>query len=696
MEKQDKEINRPGKILRMSGLAIGIIILLGIDFLVVRSAEKPSAVFEEIGRMKMILLFICNLIFLASLIFGEKICRLIAKTRIFRVMEWLLLILTPGVLLLAVQMIVSFGLHKTPAIASLAGLLERVLWFEPAYIIKNLMFYGIVLLIMIIMIRKINIACFLYSYIIVILALINFYVTQFRGQPFMLLDILGMGTAADVVGGYKFQVPVYMGMVILGVMTFADIQLKFQRLELGKKSRKNLIARWAGIAVIAAVLAFAVPVWWKSENVLLWNINKEYAKKGYLYMLAGEGKYFSVEKPENYSTEAVDEITEQAEEEYEQKEKTDTSTVQPTNIIMIMNESLADFENVGEIKTGSEILPFIRGLNQNVKHGQIHVHTFGGGTARSEYEALTGNSMAFLPAGSVPYQLYVRDPEYGIADILKAQGYETIAMHPNRADNWNRAKVYPSMGFDQFISKENWGDLYRDKIRLFESDKSTYDKIISLYEEKDADQKLFTFCVTMQNHGGFGIDTRAGYEPTVKLNYDTEYPMAETYLSLARESDSAFQGLLEYFEKVKEPTMIVMFGDHWPILEDSFYSQLLGKDKQNLDLVESQILYTTPYVIWTNYPSDTVEEDISSNYLGSYVMEQAGVELPQYHQFLLNLKDELPVIGVDAVEDKNGNWYSMENLPEKYQKLMNEYSILQYNGQFEKKQIKESAFQVTE
>ena len=320
MEKQNKEINRPGKILRMSGLAIGIIMLLGIDFLVVQSAEKPSAVFEEIGRMKMILLFICNLIFLVSLIFGEKICRLIAKTRIFRVMEWLLLILTPGVMLLAVQMIVSFGLHKTPATASLAGLLERVLWFEPAYIIKYLIFYTIVLLIMIIMIRKVNIACFLYSYIIVILALINFYVTQFRGQPFMMLDILGMGTAADVVGGYKFQVPVYMGMVILSVMTLADIHLKFQRLELGKKSRKNLIARWAGIAVIAAVLAFAVPAWWKSENVLLWNVNKEYAKKGYIYMLAGEGKYFSVEKPENYSIEAVDEITEQAKEEYEQKE----------------------------------------------------------------------------------------------------------------------------------------------------------------------------------------------------------------------------------------------------------------------------------------------------------------------------------------------------------------------------------------
>lgn len=60
-----------------------------------------------------------------------------------------------------------------------------------------------------------------------------------------------------------------------------------------------------------------------------------------------------------------------------------------------MNESLTDFENVGEIKSNVEILPYIRSLNKNVKHGQLHVPTFGAGTARSEYEALTGNSMSF-------------------------------------------------------------------------------------------------------------------------------------------------------------------------------------------------------------------------------------------------------------------------------------------------------------
>jgi len=322
----------------------------------------------------------------------------------------------------------------------------------------------------------------------------------------------------------------------------------------------------------------------------------------------------------------------------------------------------------------------------------IHVPTFGAGTARSEYEALTGNSMSFLPSGSVPYQLYIRDPEYGMADILKAQGYYTIAMHPNKAHNWNRASVYPSMGFDEFISLENWGDEHQELVREYVSDKATFEKLISVYEDKDPDEKLFTFCVTMQNHGGYTVSSRGSFDAEVKLNYDKKYPLAETYLSLARESDSAFKELLEYFEKVDEPTMIVMFGDHWPKIEEDFLAQVLGANRMSLDLVDSQKYYTTPYVIWTNYPSETVEEDFSSNYLGSYVMKLAGLEMPGYNQFLMDLKEQLPIIGVGAVCDKDGNWYATDDLPDNYQKLMDEYDILEYNNQFEKKTILENLF----
>lgn len=672
-----------------------ILLALLIDFLVLRSADSLGSVFNELGKKKLGLLFLCNVIFCVALFTGDRIGETIKKWHICKFMEWLFLILTPPVLLGAVQLISSFCLDIDPAHGSLAGALERMQWIEQGYILKNLLIgYGLLLL-LILLLRKVRIACGMYSFLLIMITLVNFYVVQFRGQPFMLLDILGMGTAADVAGGYKFQLPVYIGIVLLLVMTYVCIQWKIQTLELGTKSTRNLAFRLGTFAAVLLFLAVTVPKWWSSLEVSLWNVSKEYVKKGYLYMLAGEGKYFSVEKPADYSIEKVDSITEEAEKKYTASAASGNVT-QPENIIMIMNESLADFESVGEISTDSEILPFIHSLKQNVKYGQLHVPTYGGGTARTEYEALTGNAMYFLPAGSVPYQLYVRDPEYGMADILKAQGYETLAMHPNRAANWNREKVYPSMGFDQFISKENWGDLYRDKIRSHESDKSTYDKIINIYEEKEKNQKLFTFCVTMQNHGGYGVETRNGYEPTVKLNYKKEYPQAETYLSLARESDSAFKDLLDYFEKAEEPTMIIMFGDHWPAIEDDFLSKVVGKDTGDLSLTESQTLYTTPYVIWTNYPSETKEQDISSNYLGSYILELAGAELSPYNQFLLNLKEELPVIGIDAVEDKDGHWYSSDDMPENYQKLIEDYNILQYNDQFEKKDIKESAFRVTE
>ena len=69
----------------------------------------------------------------------------------------------------------------------------------------------------------------------------------------------------------------------------------------------------------------------------------------------------------------------------------------PENIIVIMNESLADLETLGTVKTDTPLLPFLHSLDTNVTHGKLYVHVFGGGTADTEYEFLTGNSKQFLP-----------------------------------------------------------------------------------------------------------------------------------------------------------------------------------------------------------------------------------------------------------------------------------------------------------
>ena len=104
----------------------------------------------------------------------------------------------------------------------------------------------------------------------------------------------------------------------------------------------------------------------------------------------------------------------------------------------------------------------------------------------------------------------------------------------------------------------------------------------------------------------------------------------------------------------------------------------MGKDFGTLDLFQVQETYKTPYINWTNYPSESTKENMSTNYLGSYILEQAGLEMTVYNKFLLQLKEKLPIIGIGAVCDSEGNWYSMDSLPEEYAELIEEYKVLQY------------------
>ena len=654
--------------------AVCILFFLFIVIVMIHT-EGGVQPFLQIGKRKLFLLAAAELLFLLLLIAGDRISSRIRQSAVFRWLEIALLVLTPGILFVIVQAIIQLCDKKAGSFSRLFRAVFAMRWDA---VLRNLTIYFFILILFLMIIKKVGVACTAYTIFLILLALVNYYVTEFRGQAFLLLDVLGIGTAAEVAGEYRMSIPANLGIILLFSMDFCVFQLKFQKLDTARKSWKKIpyvLCHLAALGISALCVFIAMQ---SAGNVSFWNTNRTYKNGGYLCSLLNEVHYLRVEKPEGYSVERVQEIAGKI----PAAETSDTAVI-PQNILMIMNESLADFEALGDLKTDTEILPFIHSLRENVTYGKLHIPTFGGGTARSEYEALTGNSMYFLPGGSVPYQLYVKEPEAGMAQILKAQGYLTAALHPNKASNWNRASVYKSMGFDTFLSKENWGNF--DVIRHFASDRASFQKIIELYENKKPGEKLFSFCVTMQNHGGYGTGTLKGYEPSVKLHYKNDYPEVETYLSLARESDRAFQELVEYFEKESEPTMIVMFGDHWPKVQSRFASDLLGQNHQKMDLKTTQQTYVTPYVIWTNYPSETSEEDFSSNYLGSLVLQKAGAELTPYHRFLLELKEKLPVIGVGAVRDAAGNWYAQDQVPEEYQELLEEYQILEYNNEVDRK-----------
>jgi phosphoglycerol transferase MdoB-like AlkP superfamily enzyme len=353
------------------------------------------------------------------------------------------------------------------------------------------------------------------------------------------------------------------------------------------------------------------------------------------------------------------------------------------HLIVIMDEAFSDLSVVGKISTNTEVTPFISSIKKDVISGYALASVYGGNTANSEYEFLTGNSMAWLQPNTVPYQQYLRSSTYSAASYLKSHyGYRCIAMHPYLSNGWNRPNAYRYLGFDESFYVENFPQ--RDYIRQFISDREMFEKITDIYETRQ-DEPLFMFGVSMQNHGGYSY-SGDNYNQTISLvGYDKSYPEVEQYLSLIHETDKAVEYLISYFEHVDDDIVIVFFGDHQPKLDKEFYSDICENNLDSLD--EKQDIYKVPFFIWSNYDIDEKYIECTSlNYLSSYMYEVAGISLPPYNRFLSDMEKVIPSLNTNGFYSmEKGEYLSFDMASENEEKWMKQYRMLQFNSLFDNK-----------
>ena len=233
---------------------------------------------------------------------------------------------------------------------------------------------------------------------------------------------------------------------------------------------------------------------------------------------------------------------------------------------------------------------------------------FGGTTANSEYEFLTGNTTAFLPAGTVPYQMYVSDGDPTLVGQMAALGYRTVAAHPYRSSGWSRPSVYRDFGFDEVYFEGDFQDreyMRGDEKTGYVTDRCAYENLIRWYEEKEAGEPLFLFNVTMQNHSAYQMAwTNLPREVWLTGALEGRFNTVNQYLSLVYQSDQAFEYLLDYFSQVEEPTLILLFGDHQPQVATNFYTDVLGTAP---DTALAQKKQMVPFVLWANYDIPEVQ-----------------------------------------------------------------------------------------
>lgn len=558
----------------------------------------------------------------------------------------------------------------------------------------NLSIYVLLLLFAYVIINRTQYACMLVLFLAFIMHIANYYVWVFRGCPILATDLQSAATAFNVANNFSYTLDLTGVWGVVYVISFTAMLLSLRGYKGPRLKRRLCItAACAAYTCMFSVVFIHTDFIPKRVKHEIWFPQRSYAKNGNALSFMMSWSSIKVEKPKKYSAEKVKEIAK----DYpsDKVSGTDASENKSPNIIAIMNESLADLNYNNPIDLSEDYLPFIHSLKENTVKGKLYVSIEGANTANSEFEFLTGNTLQFLPYRCVPYNEYVRKTTPSMAHSMNAQGYAGVnAYHPYKASGWSRTIVYPLLGFNNCY----FYDYYKENnnhspVRNYVSDEADFQQIIDDFEaaKKESDTPFYLFNVTMQNHGGY--DGKRGLiEPKITIKDPAlKTSEAEQFINLAKMSDDAFKMLVNYFEKIDGPTLIVMFGDHQPPISNTFYNNQFGKDVGDLSTEEKANWYSTPYIIWANYDIEEEELDMSANYLSSYVMKIAGNKLTGYNKFLLELQKELPVISSVCYKDKSGNIYRSDE-ESKYSELLTTYQMLQYNQMFDKDERVDSFF----
>lgn len=594
----------------------------------------------------------------------------------------------------AIVPVIAFYLMEAFEHNALAEVRQEAQWF-------NILIFELIAWFLYFVIGRMTAALRIELVLALVFGLTNHYVMAFRSTPFVPWDLLSVRTAASVAQNYDFTPTTRM---IVVTILFLVLMIAVRALR--KAPRIKLPVRLGSAVLVVFALCLFV-------NTLQ---QESFQNKHYLYpflftpaymtkvngmavTFAMDMAYVVVDKPEGYSAEEAGKILEEygstdnvfpdnengggsntgtsvTDENNGSGTTNDTANEDLPNIIVIMDEAFSDLSVVGDLQTNEDYMPFMHKMQQGANNtitGYAQVSVCGGNTANSEFEFLTGNTMSFLPSGSIPYQQYVTKDTPSLASYLASLGYATYAQHPYYASGWNRETVYPLLGFEHLSFIDDYAN--KSYVRKYVSDESDMQHIIDTYENKEAGKPAFIFNVTMQNHGGY-TDAFSNLDEEVQATgYNSD--VLNRYLSLIRLTDQSLEKLVDYFSGVDEKTVIVFFGDHQP--SDTVAAQIQNSMLLPGESVTDEQLrnrYLVPYLVWANYDiGSATEQDTSLNYLSAQVLKAAGVPTDAYQNFLLELKQSYPLISAAGRTDA----------ADADEEILNTYKKLQYYNLFENK-----------
>lgn len=352
------------------------------------------------------------------------------------------------------------------------------------------------------------------------------------------------------------------------------------------------------------------------------NIAQGYENYGFIYGFSSSVVDRGMSKPDDYSEEKIDTITDRV---ADTKKETKVTKKDAPNIICVLLESFCDPDEIKFLSYNEDPIPTFHKLEKKYSSGYLTVPVVGAGTANTEFEILTGMSMRYFGTGEYPYKTILKKTDCeSIASDLASIGYGTHAVHNNGGNFYSRVNAFSMMGFDTFTSKELMNIQKYTPNGSWASDDILVDETIKTLDATP-NQPDITYTITVGTHGDYPkepviVNPRFIAEGVEDYEAQNQWTY---YINQLNEVDTFMKDLINAVKKRNEDTVIVFFGDHLPTMG-------LTDD----DMVSHDI-YKTKYVTWNNMGLPKEDADLYAYQLLANVTNAVGIHegtMFSYHQ----------------------------------------------------------------
>lgn len=453
------------------------------------------------------------------------------------------------------------------------------------------------------------------------IAIANCILLSYRVNPLSAVDFSILFSVFSIITVYLSVVQ----LILICAAILAAIVLAVYcmvRLPSRKPNYKRVLLCMLVCILLCCAAVFSAVMVHKNEMKEL-NLPEAYKEYGFVYCFSLSTADRGIDKPGEYSENSISNILNELENENGNELKN------PPNIVFVQLESFIDTKDIKGIETSDDPIKNFRKLKDSYISGTLTVPVAGAGTVNTEFEVLCGIPISSFGLGEYPYETVLREaPCESIAYYLSELDYTCHSIHNHTGTFYNRYAVMENLGFDTFTPVEFMNGVKRNSLG-WAKDRILTDEIMTAMRSTEGTDLVYA--ISVQPHGKY-VNVPGDYgDIKVTGDYD-EATLAsmEFYANQLADTDRFVGELISEISMSGENTVVVLFGDHQPSLGLT--------DGQ----MESGSIYTTEYVIWSNFGLNGSGRDLCSYELSSFLLDILNIEggvISRLHRDLGNDED---------------------------------------------------------